>query len=69
MAKLYKVEMYILDVNENYSTLEDAVSDMELTSDLNLNCFNEKVVDIEWEDNIDINFWSCSVENFRKYFE
>ena len=69
MAKLYKVEMYILDVNEDYSNLEDAVSDMGLTSDLNLNCFNVKEVDIEWHDNIDLNFYNCSVENFRKYFE
>lgn len=30
MAKLYKVEMYVLDVHDDYSDLDDIINSIEL---------------------------------------
>ena len=69
MARLYKIEMYIVDYNDDYSTLEDIISDMELATDVFLNCFNVEEVNVKWNDDIDLNFANQSVEIYRKYFK
>jgi len=70
MAKLHKIELYLIDHNDKYSSLDNIVVDIENATDLDVNCFNTKEVEIEWDDDIDINFSSkCTVENFRKYFK
>ena len=70
MAKLHKIEIYLIDHNDKYSSLDNIVVDIENATDLGVNCFNAKEVEIEWDDELDINFSSkCTVENFRKYFK
>ena len=44
--------MYIIDYNDDYSTLEDIISDMELATNSIINCFDTKEVNIEWHDDI-----------------
>ena len=50
--KFHKIEMYIIDYNDDYSTLEDIISDMELATNSIINCFDTKEVNIEWHDDI-----------------
>lgn len=69
MAKLYKVEMYILDVNEKYDDLGSIMMDMENSTDVNFDYFNEQETDIEWDDNVKINNTNCTIEDYRKYFK
>lgn len=68
MSKLYKMEMYILDVNEQYSDLDEIICSAENSTDINLNCFNSKVSEFEWHDELTINKCNCTVEDYRKYF-
>lgn len=70
MAKLYKVEMYILDINETYEDIcdicDDATYDMDLVK---FEPINTQIRKIEWSDNIDLNKNTCTIETYRKYFE
>jgi len=52
LVKFHKIEMYIIDYNDDYSTLEDIISDMELATNSIINCFDTKEVNIEWHDDI-----------------
>jgi len=69
MAKLYKIEIYLIDHNDKYSSLNNIVVDIENATDLGVNCFNAKEVEIEWDDELDINSLGCKVMYFRKYFK
>jgi len=69
MAKLHKVELYIIDVNDNYSNLKEIMHDIGNSTDCSLIPFNSQEVEIDWHDGIDINLSNCPVENFREYFE
>jgi len=69
MAKLHKVELYIIDVNDNYSNLNEIMHDIGNTTDYSLIPFNSQEVEIDWHDEIDINLSNCPVENFREYFK
>ena len=69
MTKLHKIEMYLIDHNDKYSSLDSIITDMENRTDLGINCFNAKEVDIEWNDELNINSLGCKVMYFRKYFK
>jgi len=69
MAKIYKVEMYICDINDDYTDVEEIINDIENSNNAVFNCFNIKTVDLDWHDDIDINHSDCDVETYRKYFE
>ena len=68
MAKLYKIEMYVLDVNEDYDKLDSIISRAECRTGVNFNCFNTQETQFEWNDDIDLNH-DCGIEAFRKYFK
>jgi len=69
MTKLHKVELYIIDVKDNYSNLKEIMHDIENSTDCSLVPFNAQEIEIDWHDDIDINFTDCPIENFREYFE
>lgn len=69
MAKMYKVEMYVLDINNQYKDLDEIIIDIENSSDCNFNCFNVGKANFRWDDNIDVNFKNQPVEVYRKYFK
>jgi len=68
MATLHKVELYIIDYNDNYKNLEDIINDIDNSIDCSINHFNAQEVKIDWHDEIDLNYTNCPVENFRNYF-
>jgi hypothetical protein len=70
MAKIYKTEMYIVDVNDSFKSMIDICSKISERLDLIfINPFNTQMREIEWDDNIDLNFNNCTLESYRKYFE
>ena len=69
MAKLHKVELYIIDVNDKYSNLNEIMCDIENSTDCSLVPFNAQEVEIDWHDEIDLNYSNCPIENYRNYFE
>jgi len=69
MAKLHKLELYIIDYNDNYKNLEEIIQDIDNSIDCSINHFNAQEVKINWHDEIDLNYSNCPVDNFRNYFE
>ena len=69
MAKLYKMEMYIIDVNDNFKKLDRIIYNANAFSSCSFVPFNAQEVKINWHDNIDINLTNCPVDNFREYFK
>ena len=70
MAKLHKIEMYIVDVNDNYENLESIISEIDNMTNVSLVCFNKQSVEFHWFDKIDINLAENQIpETYRKYFK
>jgi len=67
MSKLYKVEMYVLDVNDMYNDLDEIIEDAERRSEFNLKPFNAQSVEFEWDDDIDLNH-KDDIDTYRNYF-
>ena len=69
MAKLHKIEMYILDIDEHYGTLQDTIEHindrLELTS---LHPFNVQTVDFDWHDEHKLNFTDATYEDYSGMF-
>lgn len=68
MAKLYKVEMYLLDINDNYDSLEDIVETIKNTTELMPDYFRSDKVIFYWDDNLPINFDDCTKEDYESIF-
>jgi len=70
MAKLHKLELYVLDVNDDFNNSQDVLNYIEHQTSryLNFKSSSQKSVDIKWEDDIDLNFSDCSIESYEAYF-
>ena len=69
MAKLHKIEMYVLDVNDEYEELDDIINALEYKIDVNFIPFNSKTVKIDFHDDIDINHIDATIDNYENYFK
>ena len=73
MAKLYKVELYLCDVNDEFYDKDDVLeylnSLLEMDDYFLIRIINAKESkEFEWYDDIDINYSDCTKEEFDKYF-
>jgi hypothetical protein len=69
MAKLHKVEMYILDSADDYNSLEQIIDHTNDRSYVQFNPFNSQTVEFEFDDEHPLNFNDAKVEDYRKMFE
>ena len=75
MAQLHKMTLYVCDLEENLSLKEIKTLIREQALDgCSVNCFchfaNEQTgKQIEWDDDIDINYIGCPTSAWDKYFE
>lgn len=74
MAKLYKIECYLCDVNGYLKDAEDLKDCLNILTDEYslINPIDFKITEskeIEWYDNIDLNCYGCTEEDCKKYFE
>lgn len=69
MSKIYKVQMYLLDVNEVYDNIDEALSDCENRSEMKFAPFDIECKKVEWDDDIDINALDATKEMWDKYFK
>lgn len=74
MAKLIKIEGYLCDANDGFyseESLRNYFDNVLDRSDLFAPTpFKIKMSkDFEWDDNIDLNYTSCTEEDCEKYFE
>jgi hypothetical protein len=69
MAKLHKVEMYVLDINKQYGTLRDTIEHINDRLELvSLHPFNIQSVDFEWDDEHKLNYTNKTHEDFSAVF-
>ena len=75
MAQLYKMTLYVCDLEENLSLneIKELISDDALDG-VSVSCIahfaNEKVGPrIEWDDDIDLNYADSKAEQWERYFE
>lgn len=75
MAKLYKMTMYVCDLEDNLSFDEIKwLIDNEMSDGISVNCVthfsNEKEgPNIEWDDDIDLNSIDATTEQWENYFQ
>lgn len=71
MAKLFKIQAYIVDANDEFYT-DDRLEDCLIyctQNDLSLEHLKIQGVDIgKWDDGFPINKINCPEEEFKKYF-
>ena len=75
MAQLYKMTLYVCDLEENLSLdeIKELIRDDALDG-VSVSCIthfaNEKVGPrIEWDDDIDLNYTDSKTEQWERYFE
>lgn len=72
MAKLFKIQAYIVDPNGEFYT-DDRLEDCLIyctQNDLNLDHLKIQSVDLgEWDDDLPINKFNCPEAEFEKYFK
>ena len=75
MAQLYKMTLYVCDLEEGLSLdeIKRLISDDALDG-ISVNCIthfaNEKVGPrIEWDDDIDLNYTNATAKQWERYFE
>lgn len=72
MAKVFKIQAYIVDCNGEFET-EDRLEDCLVwctQNDLNLQHLKINSADIgEWDDDHPLNYFDCPEAEFKKYFK
>ncbi|MBQ6816875.1 MAG: hypothetical protein IJO27_00415 [Bacilli bacterium] len=70
MSKIHKVEFYIVDPNDVYNDGEDLIDSINerLYDGWMLNPKWKTSKEIDWHDDIDLNFSDCSEADCEKYF-
>lgn len=69
MARIHKVEMYLVDANDYYDDVELAIENMVERSEFySLHVKAQSSKEIEWDDDIDFNHTDCTKESCEAYF-
>ena len=72
MAKLFKIQAYFVDANDNFETAEDLTDFLSWRTEqfICLKHAHTEMVDLgEWYDEIPINYVICPESEFEKYFQ
>jgi len=72
MAKVFKAELYVVDINGDYESFDEIQYDLErlLSDDSIVFTFGVKESEeFEWDDDIDLNYNNCSQENCDRYLK
>lgn len=70
MSKIYKIEAYIVDPNDEFTDGEDCFE--SLIDGSKVFCptpINFKQAEFEWDDDLDINCCGCTEADCEVYFE
>ncbi|MEY2669765.1 MAG: hypothetical protein RLZZ577_81 [Bacteroidota bacterium] len=68
-AKLYKVEMYILDIDNHYGILEHIIEHInDRLENVSLHAYNIHTVEFEWCDEHILNYSTCKYEDYKGMF-
>lgn len=70
MAKIHKVELYLLDVHEDFNNVDyllDYMTNGKYAPSVHV--INSESKKFEWDDDVIINRCGCSTEQYDKFFE
>lgn len=71
MAKIYKITAYIVDPNDRYYDGEEWFEDA-INGNSYVFCpvpIEQQSVELEWDDNLAINYIGCKKEDCEEYFK
>jgi hypothetical protein len=70
MAKIHRIrELYIVDPSDRYNNIRDIFYDMCNVTETSMTYLVTDKVEVEWHDNINVNFSNCPIENYKKYLD
>ena len=70
MAKIHKVALYLLDVNEDFDNVDDIVEYMaNMKCAPSIHVIRSDSKEFEWDDDVIINRRNCSTEQYNSFFE
>lgn len=72
MAKLFKIQAYFVDANNNFKTADELTDFLSWRAEqfIYLKHAHTDMVDLgEWDDNLPINYINCPESEFEKYFQ
>ena len=70
MAKIHKVEMYLLDVNEDFYSVDDIMEYITNTKYApSIHIVSSESKEFEWDDDVIINRYDCSTEQYNNFFK
>ena len=75
MARLYKMTLYVCDLNDDLSLSEiKTLIKQDALDSVSTNCicdFADEQIgpEVEWHDDIDLNYFSRTKETWEKYFK
>lgn len=70
MSKLHKLEMYIVDANGMFNSIDDILNYLDFKiSDLSFVLSKSKTSEFEWNDDLKINKVDCTIQDYEEYFK
>jgi len=70
MAKIFKIEMYVVDTNDKTQDEQDLLDELENSlEDLLIHAANVEMRTFEWDDGIAINYVAATNEDHEAYFK
>lgn len=70
MAKIYKAEIYITDIHDDFQSISDIVDYIENHKYAPyIRIIKEQSAEFEWEDDVIINKLSCTNEQYSEFFD
>jgi len=69
MAKMYKVELYLVDYKEEYKNIGEILEDIENRGCIFMQLIKSEGRLFDWDNELKINQPESSTEDFDEYFE
>ncbi|CEQ01663.1 Uncharacterised protein [[Clostridium] sordellii] len=69
MEKLHKIELYIVDYNNQFETVDSFINYLADRTDCIYHVGNSETVEFEWDDDLDINNIDATTKDYEKYFK
>ena len=70
MATLHKLELYVIDFDDNWDNMQSLLENTADRIDLSYKvASHEQSKEFEWEDDLKINKCGCTIEDYEEYFD
>lgn len=69
MANLYKVSMFVLDVNEEYDNIEELIEDAFQRTEASAHFVEAEMSQFPWHDDIILNYFTATKKDFEDFMD